>query len=340
MSVFSLANLGFADESKAQATDEKKADPAESAKSDPGLPAADEILNQARTKLEGLESLKCDLHQTALIAGMKLQASGSYVEAAGDKVRLELNIYAMTPMKVEDSKSPSLDDAAPEFKEADNRGTLLQVCDGTVVHTSWKNGDKQTLFRRNLRDIQASVAGVEKYDAQSVAMDLGVGGLRGLIARLQKNMLFVPVKMEKNGERDTYEVTGRWNDRVRKEIFNLPEGTVVDSRPFVPEYVRIYIDRETMLIRRIQFWKRSIDQTQKLARPLLTLDLKNLKLNEQVDPQNFSFTPPENAAEEDQTEAIIQAIKQGLNPPPAQTPGQAPGGAAPAPAGQTPAAPK
>lgn len=327
LSVFSLANPGFADESKAQAADEKKADPAESAKPDPNLPAADEILNQARTKLEGLESLKCDLHQTALIAGMKLQATGSYAEAAGDKVRLELSIFALTPMKVADGKSPALDAPAPELKEADNRGTLLQVCDGTVVHTSWKNGDKQTLFRRNLRDIQASVAGVEKYDAQSVAMDLGVGGLRGLIARLQKNMLFVPVKMEKNGDRDTYEVTGRWNDRVRKEIFQLPEGTVVDSRPFVPEYVRIYVDKESMLIRRIQFWKRSIDQTQKMARPLLTLDLRNLKLNEQVDPEMFSFTPPENAAEEDQTEAIIQAIKQGLNPTPA---GQPPIGQPPA----------
>ncbi|MFO0979500.1 MAG: hypothetical protein U0996_24055 [Planctomycetaceae bacterium] len=327
MSVFSLANPGFAEESKTQVADEKKADPAESANPDPNLPAADEILNQARTKLEGLESLKCDLHQTALIAGMKLQASGTYVEAAGDKVRLELNIFALTPMKTADGKSPALDAPAPEHKDADSRGTLLQVCDGTVVHTSWKNGDKQTLFRRNLRDIQASVAGVEKYDAQSVAMDLGVGGLRGLVARLQKNMLFVPVKMEKNGDRDTYEITGRWNDRVRKEVFQLPEGTVVDSRPFVPEYVKIYVDRESLLIRRIQFWKRSIDQTQKMARPLLTLDLRNLQLNEQVDPQIFSFTPPENAAEEDQTEAIIQAIKQGLNPPPA---GQPPTGQAPA----------
>ncbi len=318
----SLATAGFADESKAQspAADEKKTAPAENAAPDPNLPSADEILNQARTKLEGLDSLQCDLQQTALIAGMKLQASGKYAEATGDRVRLELNIYALAPMKTEDGQSPALDAPPTEFKDADNRGTLLQVCDGTVVHTSWKNGDKQTLFRRNLRDIQASVAGVEKYDANSVAMDLGVGGIRGLLARLQKNMLFVPVKIKKNGERDTYEVTGRWNDRVRKEIFQLPEGTVVDSRPFVPEYVQVFVDRETMLIRRIQFWKRSIDPAQKVARPLLTLDLRNLKLNEPVDAAVFAFTPPENAAEEDQTEAVIQAIKQSLNPPAAAQP--------------------
>ena len=82
----------------------------------------------------------------------------------------------------------------------------------------------------------------------------------------------------------------------------------------------MFVDRETMLLRRIQFWKRSIDPTQKVARPLLTLDLRNLKLNEPVDASVFAFTPPENAAEEDQTEAVIQAIKQSLTPPAAAQP--------------------
>jgi hypothetical protein len=50
--------------------------PAKAAVADPNLPAADEILNQLRSKLEGLDSLRCELHQTSLISGMKLTARG------------------------------------------------------------------------------------------------------------------------------------------------------------------------------------------------------------------------------------------------------------------------
>ena len=62
------------------------------------LPKADEILTQVRTKLEGLDSLKCELNQIAMVAGMKLQASGKYVEASGNRVRLQ---FVMAPKEVE-----------------------------------------------------------------------------------------------------------------------------------------------------------------------------------------------------------------------------------------------
>ena len=127
-------------------------------------------------------------------------------------------------------------------------------------------------------------------------------------------MTLVPVKVVKAGDRSILEVTGRWSDRVRKEVFQLPEGTFVDSRPHIPEYVRVYVDQETMLLRRIQFLKHSLDATQKMARPLLTLDLRNLKVNEPVDGALFSYTPPEKTPAEDQTEAVIKAIQASVAP--------------------------
>ena len=45
-----------------------------------GLPAADEILTKLRTTLEELQSLKCEMRQTSLIAGMKLSAVGQYAD--------------------------------------------------------------------------------------------------------------------------------------------------------------------------------------------------------------------------------------------------------------------
>jgi len=295
--------------------------PAESA----GLPAADEILTQLRARLEGLDSLKCELQQTSTIAGMKLTAVGKYVEASGNRVSLQYVIYPMSPETVDDAKQLALDAAPQTFDESRNRGVLIQVSDGTVLLTSWKNGDAQRVTRRNIRDILTAAEATKTYDPKNAAMDLGVGGLRGLISRLQASMEFAPVKSLTVGERQVFEVTGRWNERIKKDVFKVPEGTLVDPRPQVPEYVRVYVDAETMLPRRIQFLKRSMNPAEKMVRPLITLDLRNVVLNEAVDDQTFKFTAPENVPEEDQTEQVIQLIQQSINSTaqPDQVPGSA-----------------
>lgn len=311
-----------ATDSPAAATQEPNpAAPAEST----GLPAADEILTQLRARLEGLDSLKCELQQTSTIAGMKLTAVGKYVEASGNRVSLQYVIYPMSPETVDDAKQLALDAAPETFDESRNRGVLIQVSDGTVLLTSWKNGDTQRVTRRNIRDILTAAEATKTYDPKNAAMDLGVGGLRGLISRLQASMEFAPVKSLTVGERQVFEVTGRWNERIKKDVFKVPEGTLVDPRPQVPEYVRVYVDAETMLPRRIQFLKRSMNPAEKMVRPLITFDLRNVVLNEAVDDQTFKFTAPENVPEEDQTEQVIQLIQQSINPTaqPDQVPGSA-----------------
>jgi hypothetical protein len=299
---------GFGGLLPAVSADEPPAAPQE-AQNPPDLPAADEILNQARTRLEGLDSLECDLQQTAMIGGMKILATGRYTEASGNRVQLLFRMYPMATAKAEDLKAAALDAPPAELKPEDNSSELLQVSDGTVVFTSWKNGDTQRVTRRNLRDIQTAAASASGFESGSVAMDLGVGGLRSLISRLQSSMVFAPVRRVTAGDRTLLEVTGRWSDRVRRELFGLPENTFVDARPWVPEYCRVYVDQETMLLRRIQYLKHSPNPADKLARPLLTLDLRNLKINGPVDDALFRFTPPENTPVEDQTDAVIQAIR-------------------------------
>ena len=276
------------------------------------LPKADEILTQLRSKLESLDSLKCDLHQTTLIAGMKLTASGKYVEASGNRVSLQYVIYPMSGEKLEDAQQLALDAVTPVPDEKTNRGILIQVSDGQVLSTSWKNGETQRISRRNIRDVLAAAEATKSYDPKNAAMDLGVGGLRGLVSRLQTTMEFAPVKLIKVGERSVYEVTGRWSEKVRKEIFKVPEDSIIDPRPEVPEYVRVYVDVESMLPRRIQFLKRSLSPAEKLVRPLITLDLRNMVVNEAVEDATFVFQTPEGAQEEDQTEQVIQMIQQSI----------------------------
>ncbi|MCX7401226.1 MAG: hypothetical protein NT138_26375 [Planctomycetales bacterium] len=335
----------FADESAAAATpaatdSQPPAEtpaPAKAAAPDPNLPAADEIMTQLRTKLEGLDSLRCELHQTSLISGMKLTARGKYLEASGNRVNLQFMIFPMVAEKADDAKQLALDAEAAPVDETQNRGILNQVSDGSVLSTLWKNGDMQRVSRRNITSILAAAEATKAYDVKNAAMDLGVGGLRGLVSRLQTMMEFAPVKSITVGDRKVYEVTGRWSERIRKDVFKVPEGSVVDPRPHVPEYTRVYVDAETMLPRRIQFLKRSMDPTAKMVRPLITLDFRNLVINEPVDDQAFVFKTPEKAVEVDETENVIQMIQQSLKP--ASADGGTPAAAGAAGAAGTPATP-
>ena len=326
---------GLADEAQppAESAVPPTADAQPPAAADPQNSAAqsgDDLLTQVRVKLEGLDSLQCELHQTAVISGMKLTAFGRYTEASGNRVHLQYQIFPLVQAKAEDVKALALDAEAPTLNEADSRGILTQVSDGEVLHTSWKNGDAVKITRRSIRDILTAALAASSYDPKNAAMDLGIGGLRGLISRLQTSMDFAAAKPLKVGERELLEVTGRWNQRVRSEVFRMPDGAVTIPQPYLPEYVRVFVDAQTLLPRRIQYLKRSLDPTQNLVRPMITLDLRNLVLNETVDDQLFVFKAPENTPEEDLTQQVIQAIQQADKPPAAGTsPGAAAGNTTP-----------
>lgn len=322
--------------SDAAASEEKAATPAtdpakqDAAASDP--PAADSsatsadlpdpkaLLEQVRSTLQELDSLKCDLHETVLMSGMSFNAAGTYAEASGNRVHVEFRIFPSQPSVQNDLKQLALD-AEPVVAAAEtSRGELTQISDGTILFTHWKNGANVTVTRRNLRDIMDAASKVAGYDTDHVAMDLGVGGLRGLISRIESLMEFAPVKTKKVGDVEFYVVRGRWNAKTRKELFQLPDDAVVDPRPHIPEYVVFYIDSKTSLPRRIEYRKRAPDPAQKFDRPMVTLDLRNIVVNETLPDDLFVFKTPEGVKETDITEQTIQVIQQSVEGAAGKTP--------------------
>lgn len=293
------------------------------------VPNPTDLLNQVRSKLQSLESLKCDLHQTVMMSGMTLHATGTYAEASGNRVHVEFRIFPSQPAVKDDTKKLAIDAEPAALAPETARGELTQVSDGTVLFTHWKNGTAVRVTRRNLRDIMDAATKVAGYDTDHVAMDLGVGGLRGLISRIESLMEFAPVTTKKVGESDYYVVRGRWNAKTRKELFQLPDNVIADPRPHVPEYVVFYIDAKSLLPRRIEYRKRAADPAQKFDRPMVTLDLRNIVLNETLPDEMFVFVTPEGVKEEDITEQTIQSIQQ-------TTQAAAAAAAVPAPAGEAP----
>lgn len=298
-----------ADQAKRLPDDAATPNPAGSATT-AGLLDSKALLDQVRSKLQELDSLKCDLHETVMMSGMSFNAAGTYAEASGNRVHVEFRIFPSQPSVQNDFKQLALD-AEPVVAAAEtSRGELTQVSDGTVLFTHWKNGANVSLTRRNLRDIMEAASKVVGYDTDHVAMDLGVGGLRGLISRIESLMEFAPVQTKKVGDAEFYVVRGRWNAKTRKELFQLPDDAVVDPRPHIPEYVVFYIDAKTSLPRRIEYRKRAPDPAQKFDRPMVTLDLRNMVVNETLPDDMFVFKAPEGMKETDITEQTIQVIQQ------------------------------
>lgn len=293
------------------------------------VPSATEVLDQTRSKLQSLESLKCDLHETVIMGGMTLQAAGTYAEASGNRVHLKFQIFPTQPAVKDAVKGPPLDSAPTIPDPTTARGELTQVSNGTVLFTHWKNGANERVSRRNLRDIMGAANQVAGYDENHVAMDLGIGGLRGLIARIESLMEFAPVQKKQVGESEFYVIRGRWNAKTRKEIFQLPDDAIVDPRPHVPEYVLFYIDTKSLIPRRIEYRKRANDPALKFDRPMVTLDLRNIVLNEAIADDLFVFLAPEDVTEDDLTQQTIQAIQQSSQAPSPAVPGTPTPGAAP-----------
>ncbi len=206
---------------------------------------------------------------------------------------------------------------APDPKNAS--GFLLQVSNGSNLHSEWKNGPTVRVTRRNLDDILKAAGETPNYDASRAIQDLGVGGLKGLIARLQSTMDFPLVERKTVGTADLYVLTGRWNAKVRKEIFHLPDDAQVIPEDFVPEYARLFVDAQTMLPRRIQYLKRAPDPSQKQVRPIVTLDFRQITLNETVTDDLFVYKAPENVQEEDITEQTIKTMQSLSSPLPLTT---------------------
>lgn len=299
---------------------------------------ADSVLRQVTERLDGLDSLSCDLHQTVSFSGMQVVAGGRYVQATGNRFRLEFRLFPASPARPGDAIPASPDGVADaetadggdsdraagatsktDKSEATVRGVLTQVSDGAVLHTYFRNGEEVSVTRRNLRDITAAAEESAAYDRTSALHDLGAGGIKALIARIRNDMEFAPVSTRTDGSTRLLVVTGRWTADAKKRLFDVEDDVEILPAEHIPEYARLLIDAESLLPRRIQYLKRGATAEKKQVRPIVTLDFRRIELNRAVSDETFTFSPPEGVAEEDVTEQTIELIRQ-LGQAPAEGP--------------------
>lgn len=289
-----------------------------------------EVLKGVRDRLESLQYLHCELDETVHLSDLRFYAKGSYAQAAGNRVRLEFRIFPIRGVRQEDEASLKLDGAPLDTGKQKPTGELIQVSDGNTLSTYWKNGDSRQLTRRDIQEILKAADEARSFDRLRMFEDLGAGGLQSLLARLETGMEFGKVREQTVGDTRLLVVSGRWTTDALIRYFQLQDAS--SPRPgWMPDYVRIYIDAEARLPRRIQYLKRHPDPRVKQVRPLITLNFRGVTVNDEVDETQFHFETPQGLVEVDLTKQTIDSIRQ--------TAGGAAGGPRPAPGAQPAADP-
>lgn len=276
---------------------------------------ANDVLSKVTSTLKGAQSLSCNIQQTILMSGQKMLAAGRYVQGTGNRMRLEYRIFPVEALHSKDAALLKPDAEAGETEIADEKisGALTQISDGSVLWSKWQNGPDTQITRRNIREILDAVKDIKNTTAADSLRSLGIGGLQTLISQLQVGMEFGQVKEQTIAGNTVYVLTGRWSQKTRKDIFQVPEGDLNTPLPaYIPDYVRVYVDQKASLPRRIEYLKRHPNPEVKQAQPLAILDFRNIRLNEALNEAMFDISKEESddsVEEKDLTRDVIDAIK-------------------------------
>ncbi|MCA9081238.1 MAG: hypothetical protein KDA58_11815 [Planctomycetaceae bacterium] len=258
---------------------------------------ATEILRQVRETLFGHESIKAQLTQTVSLGDYRFRSNGEFVSASGFRFKLEY-----------------------QLELAHLRGTFLEVCDGQMLHTQrtlqelpaepgGRPGEPETEVSR--RDVQRILKETRQHLDQPVALqaaELGLGGLPAVVASLERCMIFDTVREEQLGGQPVLTLEGKWNPQRRSELLAGLGPMANGIGGFMPDLVRLAIDGQTRFPLRIQYLKQ-IDPDKSSYQPMLTLAFSNIRFDEPVGFETFTYLPPQGLEEQDETARFIQMIQ-------------------------------
>ena len=245
-------------------------------------------LQQAHDKLNGYRFIDAKLDQTVRIGDRQFKMQGRYLKGADLKLRLEYTVQV-----------------------GGTSGQLIEVCDGQLLWTHYNVGGQQRVTRRNVQQI-ISAASQTGFTAQNVlTAELGLGGLQGLMASLQKSIQFESQWEQDASDRTFVVIEGAWKRSFRERVLGPNAPADRPMPPTVPDQARLYFEQDSLFPRRILYLKKEEDGRRV---PMVTIDFTEVTWPESIDESLFSFKPPATVAPEDVTQSYVNQFK----PPEAQ----------------------
>lgn len=264
--------------------------PAEKKKeSAPVAKTGQEVIKEACQRLQEYKSVKAKLTERVSIQDHSFTAEGSYTQGQKNQVLLDLQVSL-----------------------GGNRGSMLEVCDGQILWIRQDVIDQVRITRRDVQKIlQAAEQSGGRVNPSSLTAEMGMGGLSGLLAGIATDMDFSAPTEEMLDTIPVIVLDGKWNQKFLAK-FGGNKGNKnpksVQLPPFVPDQVRIILQKENLFPRRISYAKKSSGSVPNT--PLMVLELSKITLNAPLSPNTFKYNPPATPTPIDETANYVQAITQ------------------------------
>jgi hypothetical protein len=243
--------------------------------------------NREKQSPNDIQTIRATLIERVAISGRRFRLEGTYLQGTDLRLRLELKVI-------------------PEDPQLRVEGSLLEVCNGTILWARYQVGKETRITRRDVSQILNASKSNGQINFSTV--ELGLGGLPALLAALDQWMKFDKVTTEElavtgGGRRAFTVISGEWKDACRQDLLqkmskqHLPEH--------VPDAVRIYLETDSLFPRRIAFLKRRGTQFESLVE----LDLLRPVTNCRFDEHEFEYAPPDGARPVDVTAEYLKQIQ-------------------------------
>ena len=244
---------------------------------------AKRALDQARQRMLSYSSIQAKLVETVALTNRRFTINGTYLQGGGGDLKLRLEY---------------------QVKLGDTEGSILEVCDGQVLWSRHQIGNDVRISRRDVRQILQAAAD-NGLPENLVTVELGFGGLPGLLASIEQSMQFDHFKEDTADGRKLFVIEGGWKPNMLKIWQGKnPEAPLPD---YVPSRIRVYLDGESYFPRRILYLGRNAEQ---LLRPKVSLDFSEIQTGVAIPAAKFKFVPPDGVFPEDVTPVFIEQIKQ------------------------------
>lgn len=247
-----------------------------------GQAAATAFVAKVHAELKKHPSVKADVEHTVSIGTRQFRATGRYLNS-GSKLRLE---YTVKPDQGAD-------------------GSLIEVCDGKELWSLMTLGGTKRVTHRDVQQIKAAITSVKRVPDAELTAELGLGGLSGLFASLERTMTFDQMKQEEVEGHSRTVVQGQWKSNVASRW----KSTADDPLPvYIPDAVRIIVNSATLFPERVVYLKKQTEKDKKGYRALVSFQFKNVELDATIDEQEFTFEPPQDVVPEDVTRQFLDRI--------------------------------
>ena len=249
---------------------------------------AQAYLSKSVASIRQHQSLQATLLEQVSISERPIRMTGKYLEQ-GSKTRLELQVKL----------------------SGNTRGSLLEVNDGDILWNLTEIGESRQVTLRNLKQISAALDELPALTTTKGRVELGLGGLSGLMGSIERTMDFDQYREESDRDGPQVVIQGKWKPAFLPQLqTNPPQPDAEQKLPaYVPDALRVYFDAATMFPKRFVYLKRQADQT--TYRPLVRLEFQDIRLGEAIDESAFQFEPPEGAVPDDVTKQYLEQLQRG-----------------------------